>query len=38
MELLMKSDGSVDLIRRAQRLEDYLATQVYDPDTFQPPL
>ena len=38
MELLMKSDGSVDLIRRAQRLEDYLATQVYDPDSFQPPL
>jgi len=36
-ELLLKADGSVELIRRAQRLEDYLATQVYDPDTFQPP-
>jgi diaminopimelate decarboxylase len=35
-ELLLKTDGSVALIRREQRLEDYLATQIYDPDTFQP--
>jgi diaminopimelate decarboxylase len=36
-ELLLKRDGSVDLIRREQRLEDYLATQIFDPDTFPPP-
>ena len=35
-ELLLKADGTVELIRRAQRLEDYLATQVYDPDTLSP--
>jgi diaminopimelate decarboxylase len=35
-ELLLKPDGSVELIRREQRLEDYLATQIYDPDTFAP--
>jgi len=35
-ELLLNADGTVELIRRAQRLEDYLATQVYDPDTLSP--
>jgi len=35
-ELLLKADGSVELIRRAQRLDDYLATQIYDPDTYPP--
>ena len=35
-ELLLKTDGSVELIRREQRLDDYLATQTYDPDVMQP--
>ncbi len=32
-ELLLKSDGSVDLIRREERLEDYFATLSYPPDS-----
>jgi diaminopimelate decarboxylase len=35
-ELLLKTDGSVELIRREQRLDDYLATQTYDPDVITP--
>jgi diaminopimelate decarboxylase len=35
-ELLLKTDGSVELIRREQRLDDYLATQTYDPDVMRP--
>ena len=35
-ELLMKTDGSVELIRREQRLDDYLATQTYEPDIMSP--
>jgi hypothetical protein len=26
----------VELIRREQRLDDYLATQTYDPDVIRP--
>lgn len=35
-ELLLRSDGAVELIRREQRLDDYLATQTYDPDVIRP--
>jgi len=35
-ELLLKQDGSVALIRREQRLEDYLATQTFDADVLRP--
>ena len=35
-ELLLKTDGSVELIRREQRLDDYLATQTYEPDVIRP--
>jgi diaminopimelate decarboxylase len=31
-ELLLKTDGSVELIRREERLEDYLATLSFPPD------
>ena len=34
-ELLLKTDGTVELIRREQRLDDYLATQTYAPDIMQ---
>ena len=29
-ELLLRTDGSVELIRRAQTLDDYFATLKYD--------
>jgi diaminopimelate decarboxylase len=35
-ELLLRTDGTVELIRREQRLDDYLATQTYDPDVIRP--
>jgi diaminopimelate decarboxylase len=35
-ELLLKSDGTVELIRREQRLDDYLATQTFEPDVCRP--
>jgi diaminopimelate decarboxylase len=35
-ELLLKTDGRVELIRREQQLDDYLATQTYVPDIMQP--
>ncbi len=35
-ELLLKTDGTVELIRREQDLEDYLATQTFDPDQMRP--
>ena len=35
-ELLLRTDGAVELIRREQRLDDYLATQTYDPDVIRP--
>ncbi len=37
-ELLLRSDGEVELIRREQRLEDYLATQIFEPDVYSPAL
>ncbi|HSO18759.1 MAG TPA: diaminopimelate decarboxylase, partial [Desulfosarcina sp.] len=37
-ELLLRSDGTVELIRREQRLEDYLATQTFAPDVYRPAL
>lgn len=36
-ELLLKVDGSVELIRRAERLEDYLATLSFAPDSLPAP-
>ncbi len=33
-ELLLKSDGKVELIRRAETEEDYFATLNFDPDIF----
>lgn len=35
-ELLLRQDGTVELIRRAERLEDYFATLQFDPDLMQP--
>lgn len=35
-ELLLKTDGTVELIRREQNLKDYLATQTFDPDHMRP--
>ena len=35
-ELLLRSDGQVELIRREQRLEDYLATLEFRPDIMLP--
>jgi diaminopimelate decarboxylase len=35
-ELLLQTDGTVELIRREQRLEDYLATQAFAPDVMHP--
>jgi len=32
-ELLLRTDGRVELIRRAETLDDYFATQRFDPDT-----
>lgn len=35
-ELLLRADGQVELIRRAQQIEDYLATLHFDPDILEP--
>ncbi len=35
-ELLLRSDGQVELIRREQKIEDYLATLQLTPDIMQP--
>lgn len=35
-ELLLRSDGSVELIRRAETVEDYFATLNFAPDTLKP--
>lgn len=35
-ELLLRQDGTVELIRRAERLEDYFVTLQFDPDLMQP--
>ena len=35
-ELLLKADGSVELIRREEVLEDYFATLNFEADTFTP--
>ena len=32
-ELLLGADGSVQLIRRAERLDDYFATLSFEPDS-----
>jgi diaminopimelate decarboxylase len=36
-ELLLKKDGTVDLIRREERLDDYFATLSFTPDTLSAP-
>jgi diaminopimelate decarboxylase len=33
-ELLLRSDGSVELIRRAETVEDHFATLAFEPDVF----
>jgi diaminopimelate decarboxylase len=35
-ELLLRQDGSVELIRRQETLNDYLATLTFEPDLFAP--
>ncbi|AMV73458.1 diaminopimelate decarboxylase [Desulfuromonas carbonis] len=35
-ELLLRANGSVELIRRAETLEDYFATYNFAPDAFRP--
>ncbi|MFN2258083.1 MAG: diaminopimelate decarboxylase [Desulfuromonadaceae bacterium] len=35
-ELLLHQDGNVELIRRAETMEDYFATQNFTPDAFKP--
>jgi diaminopimelate decarboxylase len=35
-ELLLRADGSVELIRRAETLEDYFATLSFTPQAFRP--
>ena len=35
-ELLLRSDGSVELIRREETISDYFATLNYKPDVFSP--
>jgi diaminopimelate decarboxylase len=35
-ELLLRPDGSVELIRRAETVDDYLATLTFEPDRLQP--
>jgi diaminopimelate decarboxylase len=35
-ELLLRQDGSVELIRREETMEDYFATQNFTPDEFKP--
>jgi diaminopimelate decarboxylase len=36
-ELLLRRDGSVDLIRRAETPDDYFATLQFSPDVYPPP-
>ena len=36
-ELLLRTDGSVELIRREETLADHLATLTFEPDRFTPP-
>jgi len=35
-ELLLRTDGSVELIRRAETIEDYFITYSFEPDVFTP--
>jgi len=35
-ELLLRSDGSVELIRREETVEDHFATLIFEPDRFTP--
>ncbi len=35
-ELVLRSDGKVELIRRAEEVEDYFATLQFEPDLIQP--
>ena len=35
-ELLLKADGSIELIRRAETVEDYFATLNFEPKTIVP--
>ena len=35
-ELLLRTDGSVELIRRAETVEDYFITYNFEPDVFKP--
>lgn len=35
-ELLLRQDGSVELIRREETMDDYFATQNFTPDEFKP--
>ena len=35
-ELLFGSDGKIELIRRAEEVEDYFATLQFEPDLIQP--
>jgi diaminopimelate decarboxylase len=36
-ELLLREDGSVELIRREERLDDYFATLEFEPDRLSTP-
>ncbi len=35
-ELLLRTNGSVELIRRAESIEDYLATLNFEPQAIMP--
>jgi len=35
-ELLLKTDGSIELIRRAETMDDYFATLNFEPQTITP--
>nr|WP_319397136.1 diaminopimelate decarboxylase [uncultured Desulfobacter sp.] len=35
-ELLLKTDGSIELIRRAETMDDYFATLTFEPKTIKP--
>ena len=35
-ELLLRADGKVELIRRAERVDDYFATLDFEPDSICP--
>jgi len=35
-ELLLRKDGTVELIRREETLQDYFATQTFEADSFKP--